>query len=101
MKFPKEALDFFTRLKKNNNRPWFTEHKAEFKSIEAEVKLFYNELYTRMNTYDEVDKLKLFRIYRDIRFSKDKTPYKTHFGGSFHRKKPELRGWLLPACYPR
>ena len=34
----------------------------------------------------------MFRIYRDVRFSKDKTPYKTHFGGSFHRTKPKLRG---------
>ena len=34
----------------------------------------------------------MFRIYRDVRFSKDKSPYKTHFGGSFHRTKPKLRG---------
>ena len=34
----------------------------------------------------------MFRIYRDVRFSKNKLPYKTHFGGTFHRKKPELRG---------
>lgn len=89
---PKSALDFFKKLQKNNNREWFTEHKPEFKAIEAEVKTVYNELYNRLNTHDEVDKLKIFRIYRDVRFSKDKTPFKTHFGGSFHRKKPELRG---------
>jgi len=89
---PKSALDFFKKLQKSNNREWFTEHKPEFKAIEAEVKLVYNEIYNRLNSHDEVDKLKLFRIYRDVRFSKDKTPYKTHFGGSFHRKKPELRG---------
>ena len=89
---PKSALEFFKKLKKNNNREWFTEHKPEFKAIETEVKLFYNEIYNRLNSHDEIDKLKLFRIYRDVRFSKDKTPYKTHFGGSFHRKKPELRG---------
>ena len=89
---PKSALDFFKKLQKNNNREWFTEHKPEFKAIEAEVKQVYNEIYNRLNTHDEIDKLKLFRIYRDVRFSKDKTPYKTHFGGSFHRKKPELRG---------
>lgn len=89
---PKSSLDFFKKLQKNNNREWFTEHKPEFKAIEAEVKGVYNELYNRLNTHDEVDKLKIFRIYRDVRFSKDKTPYKTHFGGSFHRKKPELRG---------
>jgi len=89
---PKSALDFFKKLQKNNNREWFTEHKPEFKAIETEVKLVYNEIYNKLNSHDEVDKLKLFRIYRDVRFSKNKTPYKTHFGGSFHRKKPELRG---------
>lgn len=89
---PKAALDFFSNLKKNNNRDWFNDNKKEFKAVEAEVKLVYNELYNRLNAHDEVDKLKMFRIYRDVRFSKDKTPYKTHFGGSFHRKKPELRG---------
>lgn len=45
-----------------------------------------------MNQHDVIDKVKVFRIYRDVRFSKNKLPYKTHFGGSFHRKKPELRG---------
>jgi uncharacterized protein (TIGR02453 family) len=89
---PDSALEFFRKLEKNNNREWFTEKKAEFKKIEAEVKKVYNEIYNNLNKHDEVDKLKMFRIYRDVRFSKDKTPYKTHFGGSFHRKKPELRG---------
>ena len=89
---PKSALDFFKKLHKNNNREWFTENKPEFKAIEAEVKSVYNEINNRLNTYDEIDKMKIFRVYRDVRFSKDKTPYKTHFGGSFHRKKPELRG---------
>ena len=89
---PREVFSFFNRLDKNNNRDWFNENKAEFKELEKEVKQFYNQLYDRLNKHDQVDKLKLFRIYRDVRFSKDKTPYKTHFGGSFHRKKPELRG---------
>lgn len=89
---PKDALDFLKRLHKNNNREWFNDNKVEFKSIEAEVKAFYNELYNTINAHDNVDKLKVFRIYRDVRFSKDKTPYKTHFGGSVHRKKPEFRG---------
>jgi len=89
---PREVFTFFKRLSKNNNRDWFNENKPEFKELEKEVKQFYNQLYERLNVHDEVDKLKIFRIYRDVRFSKDKTPYKTHFGGSFHRKKPELRG---------
>jgi len=89
---PKTALDFFKKLHKNNNREWFTENKPEFKAIETEIKNVYSEINERLNAYDEIDKMKIFRVYRDVRFSKDKTPYKTHFGGSFHRKKPELRG---------
>jgi len=87
-----EALTFFKDLDTNNNREWFTEHKLEFKKLETEVKEFYNSILEALQKHDDVDKLKMFRIYRDVRFSKDKTPYKTHFGGSFHRKKPFLRG---------
>ena len=89
---PKSALDFYKKLEKNNNRDWFNEHKKEFKTIEAEVKKIYNSIFENIKSHDDVDKLKMFRIYRDVRFSKDKTPYKTHFGGSFHRVKPRLRG---------
>lgn len=89
---PKETFSFLKNLGKNNNREWFNEHKKEFKTIEAEVKSFYQEIHDNLNKHDTIDKLKIFRIYRDVRFSHDKTPYKTHFGGSFHRKKPELRG---------
>ena len=49
-------------------------------------------MFEALKAHDEVDKVKMFRIYRDVRFSKDKSPYKTHFGGSYHRKKPQLRG---------
>ena len=89
---PKEALQFFKKLAKNNDRDWFNEHKPEFKAIEAKVKNAYNFLGELMNTHDQIDKVKMFRIYRDVRFSKNKQPYKTHIGGSYHRKKPELRG---------
>ncbi|WP_242204714.1 DUF2461 domain-containing protein [Aestuariivivens insulae] len=89
---PKSALDFFKKLEKNNNRDWFNEHKKEFKTIEAEVKEVYNAILENLNKHDDIDKLKMFRIYRDVRFSKNKLPYKTHFGGAFHRTKPKLRG---------
>lgn len=89
---PKDALVFLKKLKVNNNRDWFNEHKSEFKSIEAEIKESYNYLGQLLNMHDKIDRVKLFRIYRDVRFSKNKLPYKTHFGGSFHRVKPELRG---------
>lgn len=89
---PKSVFTFFKKLEKNNNRDWFNDHKPEFKAIEGEVKLFYNALLEKLNVHDEIDKLKIFRIYRDVRFSKNKLPYKTHFGGSFNRVKPRLRG---------
>ena len=89
---PKETLTFFKTLAKNNDRDWFNEHKPEFKAIEAKIKLAYNHLGELMNVHDQIEKIKIFRIYRDVRFSKNKLPYKTHFGGSFARKKPELRG---------
>ncbi|WP_345276228.1 DUF2461 domain-containing protein [Litoribaculum gwangyangense] len=89
---PKSVFTFFEKLQKNNNRDWFNDHKSEFKSIEKQVKGFYNKVYENLNKHDDIDKIKIFRIYRDVRFSKNKLPYKTHFGGSFHRSKPKLRG---------
>ncbi|WP_298342698.1 DUF2461 domain-containing protein [uncultured Algibacter sp.] len=89
---PKSVFTFFKKLEKNNNRDWFNANKPEFKAIEGDIKLFYNALFERLNVHDEIDKLKIFRIYRDVRFSKNKLPYKTHFGGSFNRTKPRLRG---------
>jgi len=92
MKLPVALFTFFTDLSKNNNREWFTEHKSEFKALEAQVKVFGNTLSERLNVHDSIDRFKLFRIYRDVRFSKDKTPFKTHFGLTWHRTKPALRG---------
>ena len=90
--FSKATLDFFKKLEKNNDRDWFNAHKSEFKTIESEAKAVYKNLFEQLNKHDQVDSFKLFRIYRDVRFSKNKLPYKTHFGGSFGRKKPEFRG---------
>ncbi|WP_046746208.1 DUF2461 domain-containing protein [Kordia zhangzhouensis] len=89
---PREAFSFLQDLQKNNNREWFTDHKKEFKEVEREVKQFFNQLYELLNKHDQIDRMKMFRIYRDVRFSKNKTPYKTHLAGSFHRIKPRLRG---------
>ncbi|TYA58971.1 DUF2461 domain-containing protein [Formosa maritima] len=88
----KDILDFLKKLEKNNDRDWFNENIKEFKTVEKKAKASYNALFNLLKMHDDVDKLKIFRIYRDVRFSKNKQPYKTHFGGSIHRKKPELRG---------
>ena len=83
---------FFKQLAENNNRKWFEQNKSEFKALETEVKQFGEALKDQLNQNDSIDRFKVFRIYRDVRFSKDKTPYKTHFGLTWHRTKPEFRG---------
>jgi uncharacterized protein (TIGR02453 family) len=87
-----ELFSFFSKLKQNNNREWFQANKAEFKILEGEVKLFMKEIEQRLQIHDKIEKAKIFRIYRDVRFSKNKTPYKNHFGMAFHHEKPALRG---------
>lgn len=88
----KEALYFLDKLKKNNDRDWFTEHKREFKRHESDVKDFYTFVMDTLKVHDQIEKMKMFRMYRDVRFSKDKTPYKAHFAGSFHRLGAQNRG---------
>ena len=86
------TLNFLNELKKNNSREWFNEHKPDFLVEQQKAKNFYTALEEQLKTHDQIDKFKLFRIYRDVRFSKDKTPYKPHFAGSFSRATNRLRG---------
>ncbi len=88
----RDVLDFLKQLEKNNNREWFTEQKKTFKRLETGVKGFYKELKERLGAHDEIEQVKMFRIYRDVRFSNDKTPYKPYFAGSFSRAGAERRG---------
>ena len=88
----KEVLSFLDQLEANNNRDWFNENKLNFKHLQEAVKLFYKSIYDDLNVHDDLDGFKMFRIYRDVRFSKNKAPYKAHFSASFHRTKPKLRG---------
>lgn len=92
MQFNKKSLNFLKTLKENNNREWFAEHKSQFKIAQDDAKIFYGAVQTNLEKHDEIEKFKLFRIYRDVRFSKDKTPYQPHFAGSFSRLGVELRG---------
>jgi uncharacterized protein (TIGR02453 family) len=86
--FPKEGVAFLKNLKKHNNREWFAAHKGEF---EEYVKLPMQSLIQALRgplkaVAPEVlvdPKKNIFRIYRDTRFSKDKTPYKTHVSAIF------------------
>lgn len=88
----KSSLEFLKKIKQNNNREWFAEHKSEFKAQEDLVKAFFKTVLQRLKSHDDATDLKVFRIYRDVRFSHDKRPYKNHFGCSFNRAKPKLRG---------
>ncbi|WP_298263081.1 DUF2461 domain-containing protein [uncultured Lutibacter sp.] len=88
----KSTLEFLSKLKENNNRDWFNEHKPKFQIEQNKVKQFYNSIMEQLKTHDDIEQLKMYRVYRDVRFSKDKTPYKPHFAGSFSRATKKLRG---------
>ena len=92
MQFDKSSLSYLKKLKINNNRDWFAEHKPIFIEAQNNAKELYTEVRNNLEKHDEIEKFKLFRIYRDVSFSKDKTPYKAHFAGSFSRLGKHLRG---------
>jgi uncharacterized protein (TIGR02453 family) len=89
---PKSSFDFLKKLKKNNHRDWMQANKKEYQDGEKELKVFYSEVETALNENDEIGKLKIFRIHRDVRFSKDKTPYNVHRSASFSRVGAHRRG---------
>jgi uncharacterized protein (TIGR02453 family) len=91
--FPAATVDFFRGLARNNNREWFQPRKLIF---EEQVKQPMRALVESVNAalmgfapefVTEPEKA-IYRIYRDTRFSKDKTPYKTHIAASFRRLGP-------------
>ena len=89
---PPSTLKFLKDVQKNNNRPWFNENKARYQTEMENVKAFANNVLKELSKTDNIEGLKVFRIYRDTRFSKDKTPYKGHFAGGFKRATKKLRG---------
>ena len=81
----KVILDFLIALKHNNNRDWFHENKSLYEAARSEFESIVNHLIPDISNFDKsigllTAKECVFRIYRDIRFSKDKIPYKSHFG---------------------
>ncbi len=91
MNIEKSTFQFLKDLKKNNNRDWFNENKSVFKQHEASTKSFFKSVKDGLNLTDKIESHKVWRIYRDVRFSKDKTPYKSRFAGSFTRQGAERR----------
>lgn len=93
---PSSALAFLEKLKAHNYREWFNEHKEEYLKELKSVEVFADVLLAKMNEHDLIEtptgKSSLHRIYRDTRFSKDKTPYRTEFSGGFKRATKLRRG---------
>lgn len=87
-----QIFQFLEGLIKNNNREWFADHKPEFTKAKEDAYQFFDEMFVLLSEIDEFHEPKTFRIYRDVRFSKDKTPYKPHFSAVFSRKQPKNRG---------
>ncbi len=96
MPISKSDFNFLIQLEKNNNRDWFTENKELYLSSHENIISFADEVLTKLNRHDVIETLNgkksLFRIYRDVRFSKDKSPYKTHWAGGYKRASKERRG---------
>lgn len=97
----KGVFEFLLTLEKNNNREWFTEHKKQFKALDEQVRSVFTSVAERMKKHDEIEKLKFFRIYRDVRFSNDKTPYKLNFSASMSRAGAKLRGGYYVHIQPK
>lgn len=88
---PKDYFDFFRELKANNNREWFEANKARFRaSVQEPLSAFVEAMAPRLKKISKhfvadprLNGGSIFRIYRDVRFSKDKSPFKTHGGVQF------------------
>lgn len=90
------TFDFLKELSANNNRDWFADHKPHYEAARENVAEFADALLRRLSASDELEtisgKKSMFRIYRDVRFSKNKQPYKTALSGSFRRASQLRRG---------
>ena len=86
------VLEFLSSLSQNNDREWFSANKAAYLEADRVTKEFFTNIHIQLQDIDKIESMQVFRIYRDIRFSKDKSPYKTYLSAWYSRKKPFLRG---------
>jgi uncharacterized protein (TIGR02453 family) len=96
------TLTFIEKLKENNNKPWFEENRNLFNNAKDDFEKLVKDIIVSFGNIDaDIAPLQakdcIFRQYRDIRFSQDKTPYKGHMGASFDRggKKSGFAGYYL------
>jgi len=96
IRIEESSLRYLQQLKKHNDRTWFAGHKQEFIEAQQNLELFAGALLAGLNAHDVIEtpsgKSSLHRIYRDTRFSADKTPYKINLSGSFTRATKSRRG---------
>lgn len=89
-------VEFLKLIQKNNNRDWFNKNKERYLKEQENIIAFADALLLEMNKHDVIEnpsgKKLLHRIYRDTRFSLDKTPYKTNWSGSLDRATKSRRG---------
>lgn len=82
----KAVLTFLSGLRENNNKPWFEAHRSQYESARAEFEGFVDGIIQRLGAFEDMQGVSardcVMRIYRDIRFSKDKSPYKTAMSAS-------------------
>ena len=88
----KAYLDFLSELKENNVKEWMDANKSTYQNLEKEFKAFCTSTKDQLNTFDQIERAKVFRINRDIRFSKNKIPYKTTRSVIFSREGVHKRG---------
>jgi len=88
----KYSLDFLTKLQLNNNRPWFEAHKEDYLRTKKDIEALVKKVEANLNKVDNIEFSKLYRIYRDVRFSKNKLPYKGYLGGYYRRFGNDRRG---------
>jgi len=98
----KDILTFLKAISKNNNRPWFEKNKPKYLAVKAQFEDFLEAFHKELLKFDEslagLNPRKLgFRIYRDVRFSKDKRPYKVNMGAGFsqHGKMEQEPGYYI------
>ncbi|MBO3700584.1 DUF2461 domain-containing protein [Roseivirga sp. E12] len=92
----KSSFDFLNQLTENNNRDWFNENKPWYQDEHLNATDFAEAMLQGLKEHDDITtvsgKKSMMRVYRDVRFSKDKSPYNPRWAGSFSRQKPHLRG---------
>ena len=86
------TIKFLKDLEKNNNREWFQSNKDKYENTLQNIKEVSAEVKEKLSKKDLIEDAKVFRIYRDVRFSKDKAPYKNNLGVHFTRATKKLRG---------